>query len=260
MFEEKIGKIREFVKDQLLVKIFENREKMGKDAAQDVAKKIAEIIGEKGKLNIVFAAAPSQNDFLDELVKCSNIDWDKITAFHMDEYVGLDYDAPQKFGNYLNEHIFDKVNFGRVYYIDEKGESVKELIARYSGLLKKHPIDIICMGIGENGHIAFNDPHVANFTDHEIMKMVNLDQKCRMQQVHDKCFSSLEEVPTHALTMTIPNFCAADYLYCIVPTKNKSKAVERTINGKIDSSCPASILRRHQRAILYLDGEAAELL
>jgi len=255
-----MAKIKKFVKDQLLVKIFENREKMGENAAQDVAKKIAEIIGEKGKLNIVFAAAPSQNEFLDELVKCNNIDWDKITAFHMDEYIGLVYDAPQKFGNYLNEHIFDKVNFGKIYYIDEKEKNIKELIARYSGLLKEHPIDIICMGIGENGHIAFNDPHVANFTDHEIVKMVNLDQKCRMQQVHDKCFSSLEEVPTHALTMTIPNFCAADYLYCIVPNKNKSKAVERAINGKIDSSCPASILRCHQRAILYLDEEAAELL
>ena len=255
-----MAKIKEFIKDQLLVKIFENREKMGKNAAQDVAKKIAEIIGEKGKLNIVFAAAPSQNEFLDELAKCNNIDWDKITAFHMDEYIGLVYDAPQKFGNYLNEHIFDKVNFGRVYYIDKKGKNVKELIIRYSDLLKEHPIDIICMGIGENGHIAFNDPHVANFTDNKIIKMVNLDQKCRMQQVHDKCFSSLGEVPTHALTMTIPNFCAANYLYCIVPTKNKSKAVERTINGKIDSSCPASILRCHQRAILYLDEEAAELL
>ena len=255
-----MAKIKGFVKDQLLVKIFENREKMGKNAAQDVAKKIAEIIGEKGKLNIVFAAAPSQNEFLDELAKCNNIDWDKITAFHMDEYIGLVYDAPQKFGNYLNEHIFDKVNFGRVYYIDKKGKNVKELIIRYSDLLKEHPIDIICMGIGENGHIAFNDPHVANFTDNKIIKMVNLDQKCRMQQVHDKCFSSLGEVPTHALTMTIPNFCAANYLYCIVPTKNKSKAVERTINGKIDSSCPASILRCHQRAILYLDEEAAELL
>lgn len=253
-------KIKEFIKDQLLVKVFKNRREMGKNAAQDVAEKIAEIIDEKGKLNIVFAAAPSQNDFLDELVKRSNIDWDKITAFHMDEYVGLDYDAPQKFSNYLNEHIFNKVNFGRVYYIDEKGKSPEELIIRYSELLKRNPIDIICMGIGENGHIAFNDPHVANFTDNKIIKMLNLDQKCRMQQVHDKCFSSLGEVPTHALTMTIPNFCAANYLYCIVPTKNKSKAVERTINGKIDSSCPASILRCHQRAILYLDEEAAELL
>jgi glucosamine-6-phosphate deaminase len=253
-------KIKEFVKGQLLVKIFKNREEMGKNAAQDIAKKIAEIIGEKGKVNMVFAAAPSQNDFLSELVKCSNIDWNKITAFHMDEYIGLDYDAPQKFGNYLNKHIFNKVNFRKVYYIDEKGKSPKELIIRYSELLKRNPIDIICMGIGENGHIAFNDPHVANFSDCEIIKMVDLDQKCRMQQVHDKCFKSLEEVPTHALTMTIPNFCAANYLYCIVPTKNKSKAVERTINGKIDSSCPASILRCHQRAILYLDEEAAELL
>lgn len=255
-----MDKIKEFIKNQLLVKIFKNREEMGKNVSQDVAKKISEIIGEKGKVNIVFAAAPSQNEFLDELVKCNNINWDKITAFHMDEYVGLDYDAPQKFGNYLNEHIFNKVNFGKVYYIDEKGKSPEELIIRYSDLLKKHPIDIICMGIGENGHIAFNDPYVANFADPEIVKIVNLDQKCRMQQVHDKCFKSLEEVPTHALTMTIPNLFVANYIYCIVPTKNKSKAVERTINGKIDSSCPASILRCHQRTILYLDNEAASLL
>jgi glucosamine-6-phosphate deaminase len=255
-----MDKIKEFIKDQLLIKIFDDRREMGRNAAQDVAKKISEITAEKERVNMIFASAPSQNEFLDELVKFTNISWNKITAFHMDEYIGLDYDSPQKFGSYLSEHIFTKVNLKKVYYIDEKGKSPEELVLRYSELLKRNPIDIICMGIGENGHIAFNDPHVADFTDTKIVKVVDLDQKCRMQQVHDKCFRSLEEVPAHALTITIPNFFAADYLYGIVPTKNKSIAVERTINGEINSLCPATIMRCHQRATLYLDKDSASLL
>jgi glucosamine-6-phosphate deaminase len=252
--------MREFKKDQLIVRIYKNRRIMGEKAARDVAERIKEIASRKETVNMVFAAAPSQDDFLKFLVNDNSIDWSKVAAFHLDEYVGLDYDSPKKFGFYLNEHLFKKVNLKQVYYIDRANEGIKETVSRYSELLRKNPMDIACIGIGENGHIAFNDPHVADFTDTVNFKVVKLDQKCRQQQVNDGCFKSIDKVPTHALTMTIPAILSADYIYTVVPTSSKSKAVEKTINGPIEPACPASILRSHQRAFLYLEEEAAELL
>lgn len=174
--------------------------------------------------------------------------------------MGLDNKSPQKFGNFLDRKIFEKVNFNNIYYIDVKGENIENLILRYSNLLKNNPLDIACIGIGENGHIGFNDPHVAKFADPENIKQVNLDEKCRMQQVHDDCFDKLEDVPKEALTMTIPTITSADYIFCVVPTDSKKKAVNKTIKGDIDTSCPASVLRSHQRSVLYLDKDASKLI
>ena len=255
-----MDEIKEFVKDQLLIKILKNREEMGKKAAQNVAKKILEIIDQKGKVNMAFAAAPSQNEFLNELTKFKNIEWSKITAFQLDEYIGLEDESPQKFSSYLKDHLFDKTNFYKVYYIDQKEKTIDEKIGRFSDILLKHPLDIACIGIGENGHIAFNDPYVADFADPQNVKKVCLDLQCRMQQVNDGCFQKIPDVPTHALTMTIPAIMQANYIYCVVPGKNKAKAVSRCIKGEIGSNFPASILRNQKNAILYLDSDAASLL
>lgn len=250
----------EFMKDQLMIKIFESREEMGGNAAEEVVSRINELLSNKKTINMVFAAAPSQNDFLKELIADNSIDWSRIVAFHLDEYVGLENDAKQKFGTFLDEHIFNKVDFKEVYYIDQKGLSKEEIIDRYNELLKENPIDIACIGIGENGHIAFNDPHVADFADTSSFKLVDLDEECRTQQVNDGCFSALDKVPTHALTMTVPAILSADFIYCIVPSSSKSRAVKDTVNGPIETACPASILRSHPRSVLYIDKDAAELL
>ncbi len=250
----------ELKKDQLEVKILNNTKKMGEKAAQNVADKMKEIIAEKGTVNMVFAAAPSQNEFLEALTNKKGIDWSNVVAFHLDEYVGLDYDSPNKFSSYLNQHLFDKVDLKEVYYIDQKETEIEELVNRYTKLLKANPIDIACIGIGENGHIAFNDPHVADFTDPMNFKLVDLDQECREQQVNDGCFISVDKVPTHALTMTVPSIISANYIYCMVPSSSKSQAVKDAIQGEITADCPASVLRSHQRSILYLDSDAAELI
>ena len=247
-----------FIKDKLAVKVFENRKLMGKAAATDVADCIKQMHSEKKEINMIFAAAPSQNEFLEELAE-SGVEWERINAFHMDEYIGLPLDAEQRFGTFLKERIFGRVPFKSVHYINGQAQPEKEC-DRYSLLLKQYPVDIVCLGIGENGHIAFNDPHVAKFDDPELVKVVALDEKCRMQQVHDGCFRSIELVPTQAISLTIPALVAAKYMFCIVPASTKAQAVYDTIYGEISESCPASILRTKANAVLYLDSDSAALL
>ena len=183
-----------------------------------------------------------------------------INAFHMDEYIGLPQDAPQRFGTYLREHIMGCVPFRSVHYLDGSAQNILEECRRYAALLRRFPVDIVCLGIGENGHIAFNDPHTALFQDPEAVKRVTLDLTCRNQQVHDGCFSSLEVVPEQAVTLTIPSLFAGRYLFCMVPGEKKAAAVKRTVEGKIEEACPASILRCHPNAILYVDEASGALL
>ena len=244
--------LKEITKDNLKVKIFENRTKMGKCAADEIAECVARLLGEKEEINMIFAAAPSQNDMLEALCKKA-LPWERINALHMDEYVGLDKNHPQSFGKYLYDHVFGKVNFKSVKYISDYGES-------YAEILKKEHIDIICLGIGENGHIAFNDPGVADFNDTELIKKVKLDDVCRMQQVHDGCFPTFDDVPEYALTLTVPEMFSADYLFCVVPAKTKTEAVWCTVNEEISENCPATIMRRHSAAIMYCDKDSGAKL
>jgi len=178
----------------------------------------------------------------------------------MDEYIGLQADAPQRFGNYLKEHIFAALPFKSIHYLYIEGASPENICAHYEEVLQKHPIDIVFMGIGENGHIAFNDPHVALFDDPQQVKVVLLDEVCRTQQVHDGCFSSLEKVPQQAVTITIPVMMKATRIFCIVPGKPKANAVKETLYGPVSTTCPASILRTHPHATLYCDRDSASLL
>lgn len=244
----------------LEVKIFETREAMGNCAAKEVSECIKELLKVKDELNIIFTAAPSQNETLAGLVADKTIEWNKINAFHMDEYIGLPENAPQAFGNFLKEHIFDKVNFKSVNYIYSANETSEETCKRYSELIKKNPIDIVCLGIGENGHIAFNDPWVADFNDKEIIKRVELDEMCRNQQVNDGCFAKLDDVPKFAVTLTVPTLFNADYLFCTVLAKTKAEAVYNTVNAEINEDVPATIMRNHKNAVMYCDKDSAAKL
>ena len=252
--------MRAYKVDKLSVEIYENRTLMGEAAARDIKKKIADLLEESQEINMIFAAAPSQNDVLKALVEDKEIEWNRVNAYHMDEYIGLDKDAPQGFGNFLKDHIFGLVPFKSVNYIDITATDPEKEAERYGKLLEENSTDIVIMGIGENGHIAFNDPPVADFNDEKMVKPVKLDEVCRQQQVNDGCFASIDKVPTHAMTLTVPTLVRAPYLFCIVPAPTKAKAVYETLNGSIDEHCPASVLRTHDNAKLYLDNESSKLL
>ena len=252
--------MKTFIKDKLTVNVYENRTLMGMAAAKDIKAKIADLLSKKDEINMIFAAAPSQNDVLKSLVEDKDIEWNRVNAYHMDEYIGLDKDAPQGFGNFLKAHIFGLVPFKSVNYIDITTTNPEKEAERYGKLLLENPTDIVIMGIGENGHIAFNDPPVANFKDEKVVKPVKLDEICRQQQVNDGCFKSISDVPTHAMTLTVPTLVKAPYLFCIVPAPTKANAVYETLNGTIDEHCPASILRLQDNAILYLDDQSSKLL
>lgn len=249
-----------FQQDRLQVKIFKTRGEMGMAAAQEIGNKILELQKEKAELNIIFAAAPSQNETLENLIRYPGIDWSRINGFHMDEYIGLRPDAPQNFGNFLRTRLFEKVPFQNVYYINGGAQDIDGECGRYTRLLNGHPVDIVCMGIGENGHIAFNDPPVADFNDPCRMKRVALDSVCRQQQVNDGCFAALDDVPVEALTLTIPTLLSGAHLFCMVPASTKAEAVREMLNGEICTACPASVLRTHPSAVLYCDKDSSSRL
>jgi glucosamine-6-phosphate deaminase len=235
----------EFKVDQLNVRVYANRKALGEAAASLAAAHLQQLTSTRPGVNVIFAAAPSQNEFLEALSQ-KNINWQRVNAFHMDEYIGLPADAPQSFGNFLRTHIFNKVSFGAVHYLD----------AHYAELLAANPPDIVFMGIGENTHIAFNDPHVADFEDPLLVKKVELDEACRQQQVNDGCFATINDVPTHALTLTVPALMQAKAIYCMVPGPTKREAVRLTLTAPVSARYPATILRQHNNAVLFLDQES----
>ncbi|MBR3942111.1 MAG: 6-phosphogluconolactonase [Clostridia bacterium] len=252
--------MKSYTVEKLQVQAFPNRDEMGKASAKDVAACIKKLLAEKDEINMIFAAAPSQNDMLYYLVREEDIEWNKINAFHMDEYIGLNADAPQCFSNFLKQYIFDLVPFKSVNLINPAAESAEEECARYTKLLLDNPVDIVCMGIGENGHIAFNDPHVADFNDPKTVKVVSLDEMCRTQQVHDGCFETLDQVPKYAMTLTIPTLMKATYKFCVVPAPTKANAVKETVLGEISERCPATAMRVNDNSIMYLDADSSALI
>lgn len=247
---------RTFKADKLSVNIYDSRRNMGEAAASDIAACIKELLGRKPEIYMIFAAAPSQNEMLEALIADKDIEWNRVHALHMDEYVNLPADAPQGFGNFLRRAIFDRVPFASVNLIGTDADS-EAACRRYDALLSENKVDIVCMGIGENGHIAFNDPHVADFKDPYRIKKVDLDPKCRQQQVNDGCFESIDLVPTHALTLTIPTLYDVENIFCVVPAATKAEAVKNTVTGPVSEVCPASVLRTHDNAVLYTDLDSA---
>jgi len=246
--------LKEFKVDKLNVQVYASRKEMGEAAARIVRKKISDMLKEKETINMIFAAAPSQNEFLANLIEASEIEWSRINAFHMDEYIGISPKSPQSFGYFLRTNLFDLVNFKEIYYISPNNPENEA--KRYAELLKKYPPDIVCLGIGENGHLAFNDPPVADFEDPELVKIVELDDACIQQQVNDGCFETISDVPKTAITLTIPALMSAKFMCCVVPGITKANAVKKTLTGEISTNCPASILRTHDNAVLYLDEDS----
>jgi glucosamine-6-phosphate deaminase len=241
------------------VRIYESRKSMGEAAANRLAIAIESVLKRKGVVNIIFAAAPSQNEFLKALFY-ENIPWHNINAFHMDEYINLDENAPQRFGNFLKERLFGQFNFKSVHYLNGNVADIEAECNRYAQLLEDYPTDIVCMGIGENGHLAFNDPPVADFNDSKKVKVVELEVACRQQQVNDGCFASLDQVPTQALTLTIPVLLSAKIINCVVPGNAKAQAVLNTLTMPIATSCPATVLRTHTGTVVFLDPDSAKFI
>jgi glucosamine-6-phosphate deaminase len=245
--------------DSLEVNQYADRISLGSAAAALVADAIRAACATRGEAQVVFACAPSQHEFLDALRR-HPIAWSKVTVFHMDEYVGLRAEHPQSFRHFLRKHLLEHIAEPQaVHLIHAENDPLHEA-ARYGRLLAEKPIDLVCLGIGENGHLAFNDPPVADFRDPQTVKVVELDIACRQQQVNDGCFPATSAVPTHALTLTIPTLIGAHQVSCVVPGKRKAQAVRDTLLGPISTECPASILRQHPKAVLFIDDAAAAFL
>ena len=242
--------------EKLPVYVFDTREEMGKVAAADAAKRINAVIEKNGVANVIFAAAPSQNDLFENLLK-EDIDWSKVRGFHQDEYVGIDASEPAGFGNFLRRAIFDHVQFKEIHYLLCDESEAEKKCEEYAELVKKYPADLIFLGIGENGHLAFNDPAVADFEDPKMVKIVELDDVCRQQQVNDGCFATLDDVPKFAMTLTMSYIMSVSEAICVVPTDRKANAVYGALEGPVTTECPASILRKHANAALYLDKNSA---
>ena len=232
---------------------------MGAFAAEEASDYVCNLLEKKETIRCIFAAAPSQSDFLECFFADKRIDFTRIEAFHMDEYIGLPSNDPRSFRSYLKQY-FDQVHMRSINYIDGMNPDPEAEAVRYGSLLMEKKIDIVFMGIGENGHIAFNDPGVADFHDLRIMKPVQLDTMCRNQQVHDGCYATLDEVPQMALTLTIPTLLSADKHFCFVPTKAKAKALHDVLTGPISEKCPASILRTKNGVQLYVDEDCFSLM
>jgi glucosamine-6-phosphate deaminase len=255
--------IARFREDNLEVFVYETRALAGRAAAAGIVQAIRSRQRSQGSANVVFAAAPSQNEFLAGLVADQEIDWSRVVAFHMDEYLGIDADHPISFRRYLQEHLFRLVGMGADRLRLIAGEQVERPLRTclaYEDILKAEPTDIVCAGIGENGHLAFNDPPVADFLDPVLVKVVRLEAACRNQQVNDVGLSSLADVPMHAYTLTIPALLSAPVVSVVVPGPRKANAVLNTLRGPIGESCPATVLRGHSGAKLYLDPDSARLV
>ncbi len=251
--------IRNFTVDHLDIRVFQKHTDMGAAAADFVAQRLNAAIRETGNAHLILATGASQFDFLDAL-KTRDIDWSRITVFHLDEYKDMSIHHPASFRKYLKERILDEVQPAQVHFLQGDAENIDAEVQRYEALLKEHEIDIACIGIGENGHIAFNDPPVADFEDPQLVKVVELDDACRRQQLGEGWFPILEEVPTYALSLTIPAIMRCKTISSVVPDARKARAVHDTLYSMISTLCPASILRKHPNTVLWLDAGSASQL
>ena len=244
--------VKTFKKDQLTVKVFQKESDMGEAAADSTVSRLRSVIEEKGAANLILATGTSQFSLLEALKK-KDLDWEKITVFHLDEYIGISDQHPASFRRYLKERILDIVSPGKVYLVNADAQNLDQEMKDYENLLKEHPVDIACIGIGENGHIAFNDPPVADFNDPLWVKAVELDEACRKQQMGEGWFPTMNDVPKKAVTLTITAIMNCKAINCVVPGGRKAEAVYNTLNAEINESCPATILRKHPDTTLFLD-------
>jgi glucosamine-6-phosphate deaminase len=251
--------LREAVVDRLRVVVHADDQHLAEAAARDAAATIRAAVAARGVAHAMFATGNSQLRFVDALIGLADVPWPDVTVFHMDEYVGAGPEHPAGFQRWIRERIADRVPAAAVHYLEGLADPAEET-ARYARLLASHPLDLCCLGIGENGHLAFNDPPVADFHDPLAVKVVELDRACRQQQVGEGHFPNLGSVPTHAMTVTVPALLGAGAVLAVVPERRKAEAVRAALEGPISTACPASALRTAVRATLHLDaGSAAEL-
>jgi glucosamine-6-phosphate deaminase len=229
---------------------------MGRAAAVYAGSRLAAILAAKPRARVMFAAAASQHEFLEALADRPGIEWPRVAAFHLDEYVGLPLGHPKSFGRWLDEHIWSRVNPGRIERLDGGHPDPEAECRRYGGLVEDGGIDLALLGIGENGHLAFNDPHVADFEDPLTVKVVEIDETSRRQQVRDRAFDRLEDVPRRAMTVTMSAILGSRSISVVVPGEHKADAVSLTLDGPIETACPASALRDHPDATLFVDEPA----
>jgi glucosamine-6-phosphate deaminase len=252
--------IRSFQVDALPVHVFTPGEDLARYMALTVRDLLIEAIQKKGRAAAILATGNSQIRFLKQLVEFGGVDWSKVTLFHMDEYLGIRGDHPASFRRYMRERVESLVQPKAFHYLAGDCELPLDECERYSRLLDAQPIDLCCMGVGENGHLAFNDPPVARFDDPHAVKLVRLDDACKWQQVKEGHFPSLEAVPPYAFTLTIPALFRATKVLCLAPEKRKSQPIKNALEGPVSTACPASVLRSHSHATLLLDLDSAALL
>ncbi len=248
-----------FTRVGLDVRVFADKLTLGTYAAGMVAAQLRTAIETRGDANVVFATGASQYEFLTALIQTEGVDWSKVTAFHLDEYLGLPASHPASFRRYLQERLFDHLPLRQTYLLAGDAVDPVEECDRYASLLAERTIDVACIGIGENGHLAFNDPP-ADFDLPDLVHVVALDEACRQQQVGEGHFPTLDDVPKQALSLSIPAIISAKTISCVVPDKRKQTAVHCTLEGPLSPNCPASVLRQHDHCRLYLDLDSAALL
>lgn len=246
----------EFTIDALRVEVYASRAEMGAAAGARAGRVLEQTLSRQGSARIVLASADSQREVVAALV-AADVDWRGVTIFHMDEYVGVGAEDPASFRRWQQEHVLRHVPGAIFHGMRGEAPDLAAECARYGEVLAAAPIDLVCLGIGENGHLAFNDPHVADFEDPQLVKVMEPDAECRQQQVNEGAFGQVDAMPRQGLTLTIPALMRGRELVCTVPGARKAAAVRETLRGEISTQCPATILRRHPRCTVFLDQDSA---
>lgn len=250
--------VRRLKIDKLPIEVYASNEAMGQAAAAVAVEVLSKAIAARGRANLILATGNSQLTFLHALRDSRGVAWDKVHVFHMDEYVGIAPEHPASFPKFLREHIIDAVQPAAFYPVPSQPADIGQACRDYAALLREHPADLVALGFGENGHLAFNDPPFADFDDPEWVKVVKLDEKSRRQQVGEGHFPTLADVPTHAITLTVPALLAAKRILAIVPEARKIAAVRACLYEPVSEERPGSVLRTVDHATLYLDPDSAQ--
>jgi len=248
--------VERFTVDTLTIQVYADATEVALAAAQRAAAILRAAIAQRGAAAAIFATGQSQLLFLDALSAAPDLDWSRATGFHLDEYVGLDAAHPASFRRYLRDRLVDRLPFQAFHTLAGDALDLQAEGDRYAALLRAQPLDLCCLGVGENGHLAFNEPHLADWNDRDWVKQVKLDERNRQQQVNQGFFPELAAVPTQALTLTIPAIASAQHQLCLAMGERKAAIVQTLLRSPIGSACPASLLRKLPSAELYLDREA----
>ena len=244
--------VRTVKANKMTVAIYDSRASMGSAAAIDAAAKLREFLAAKEEVNILFPCAVSQFEFFDALFSQHGIEWERVNCFVMDEYLGVSIDSPARLANFAQKHIFSKVPFKNGFAMDGANPDFEAACRAYAELLEKHPLDISCLGVGENGHLAYNEPGIADFNDPKLVKVVEIDPASRVQAVRDGTFASAEDCVQYAMTITVPPMVNAAYISAVVPGPQKAKAIYKTVHDAVSTDCPSTILRSYE-CVLYTD-------